>query len=543
MDHSDYRDQFIGLGETSFRKSYYPELQHRIRELNLYQAIFEQVIDLVVVIDPADMSITYINQVCRLVLGLERDECLHHSVFSILGDQFHHEVLQFALKKQSYSFIMSRVMDDSERFYEAKLNWVINENTLYIVSIIRDITEQKMAQLGLEKNYQELKRLNDELTEAMKRAEESDRLKSAFLQNLSHEIRTPMNGIIGFAHLLNQIGLSDDKRQYYLQMIFDNSRQLMAILNDTITIARIDTGQEQLEYESVDLVRLLNRAIGEYASQAFQKGLQLRLIRERSLQDLMIKTDPTKLFQILANLLDNAIKFSSQGTVSLSFELHERELFFSVRDQGPGIDPAMYEIIFERFRQADIEMKNTHGGLGLGLSICKAYISMMGGHIWLESELGKGTVFYFTLPYRRSLSADSDDPVEIASSPAQPQRREPLILIAEDEEINYLYFNELLENHGYHTLHARNGCEALEILKAKPDINLILMDVKMPVMDGMEATRTIRKENEQIPIIALTAYALEGERKRLLAMGFNEYLSKPVDDYILIETLKRFFMD
>ncbi|MBP7462258.1 MAG: PAS domain S-box protein, partial [Candidatus Delongbacteria bacterium] len=145
MDHSEYRDQFIGLGGTSFRKSYYPELQHQIRELNLYQAIFEQVIDLVVVIDPADMSITYINQVCRLILGRERDECLHHSVTTILGDQFHHEVLQFALKKKSYSFIMSRVMDDSERFYEAKLNWVINENILYIVSIIRDIIEQKTA--------------------------------------------------------------------------------------------------------------------------------------------------------------------------------------------------------------------------------------------------------------------------------------------------------------------------------------------------------------------------------------------------------------
>ncbi|MBP7462130.1 MAG: response regulator [Candidatus Delongbacteria bacterium] len=457
-----------------------------------------------------------------------------------MGDQFHHEVLQFALKKKSYSFIMSRVMDDSERFYEAKLNWVINENILYIVSIIRDISEQKTAQLGLEKNYQELKRLNDELTEAMKRAEESDRLKTAFLQNLSHEIRTPMNGIIGFAHLLNQSKIGDDKKQYYLQMIFDNSRQLMTILNDTITISRIDTGQEQLEYESVDLIRLLNRVIGEYASQAFQKGVQLRLIRERSLQDLMIMTDSAKLFQILANLLDNAIKFSSRGTVSLSFELHENDLLFSVRDQGQGIDPAMYEIIFERFRQADIDIKSTHGGLGLGLSICKAYIGMMGGHIWLESELGSGSVFYFTLPCRKPFAADSGNPLEIITLSTQSSRREPLILIAEDEEINYLYFNELLENNGYHTLHARNGCEALEILKAKPDISLILMDVKMPLMDGMEATRAIRKENSQIPIIALTAYALEGERKRLLSMGFNEYLSKPVDDYILIETLKRF---
>jgi PAS domain S-box-containing protein len=389
-----------------------------------------------------------------------------------------------------------------------------------LVGFGRDITERKK---------------NEELLILSKdKAEESDRLKTAFLHNISHEIRTPMNAIVGFSGLLNEPNIVPEKQQYFIDIITQSSNQLLSIITDIINIANIETGQEEISEGVVNIDKLVKNLYEQYLLTAQNQKNSLNLVIPSIKEDLsVIITDETKLTQIISNLLVNALKFTKQGLVNLGYRVTNNEIEFFVEDTGIGIALQMHEEIFKRFRQIEISSSRQYGGSGLGLSISKAYVEMLGGRIWLQSEIGKGSTFYFTIPYKKyegniATKEPSSDSSKITDSLVK------ILLIAEDEESNFMFLNELLSELNFKLIWAKNGLEAVELSKSEAHIDLVLMDIKMPIMNGYEAAKQIKELLPDLPVIALTAYADNEVRERALANGCTDLVGKPFKKEFLL---------
>lgn len=382
-----------------------------------------------------------------------------------------------------------------------------------MAGIVQDITDRKLAE--------------ELIVKAKEKAEESDRLKSAFLQNMSHEIRTPMNAIIGFTKMLDKPKVSPEKKKSFIPIIVNSTNQLLSIVSDILTISSIDTKQEDINIQSVNVNNLLIELLSIFEPQAMNQNLSLYMSHELDNEQSEIYTDGTKLRQIISNLLSNAIKFTHEGSIEFGYQFNDDYLEFYVKDTGIGIKKHLKEKIFERFRQADLMITKNYGGTGLGLSISKGFVKLLGGDIWVESEINKGSTFYFTIPYK-PVNILNRDPKQI-----QKDKANNTILVAEDEEYNYLLIEEMLCEFNIKVLHAKNGKMAIDICRKNPDIKLVLMDIKMPIMDGHEAAKEIRTFNPDVPIIAQTAYALDCEIKKYGAV-FNDYLTKPIDEELLI---------
>ncbi len=367
---------------------------------------------------------------------------------------------------------------------------------------------------------------NKQLMEAKEKAEESDRLKSAFLANMSHEIRTPMNGIMGFSMMLADHQLPRETRDSYLKIINSSCEQLLHIVNDIIDISKIEAGQIDINESAFDLRIMLNELFSIYSSASKEKGIMFEIDHERCNldSDSWIVSDRTKLRQILENLYSNAVKFTPSGRIIFRCEHVNGFISFEVEDSGIGIEPGLQNVIFERFRQVESSYTKTYGGTGLGLAITKAYIEKMGGSIKVHSEIGKGSVFSFRLPYKPASEQNKEEPV----SRFRPLDLGMTILVVEDEEINWLYLNEILKNR-VKVLHAVNGKEAVELVRLNKDIDIILMDIKLPDINGLELTKIIKSMNGRIKVIAQTAYALSGDRESVIEAGCSGYISKPVN--------------
>ena len=378
----------------------------------------------------------------------------------------------------------------------------------------------------------------EQLIEAKQKAEESDKLKSAFLANMSHEIRTPLNGILGFANLLTANDLSEDKVAKYKDVIEKSSDQLLRIINDILDISRIETGQIELNEEDVDVKELMTEVYNKYADEANEKGLEFLCEKTGLEKKHIYRIDRYKLQQVLDNLVQNAIKFTDEGHIKMGCERKSGKLHFFVHDTGIGITGRELSRIFKRFHQVIDERNRIRpvGGTGLGLSISKAYVELMGGSIWVESEYKRGSNFIFEIPGKTNLPKESA--TKIINIPALDHLN---ILVAEDEESNFLYLEEILEAYNINIHRAKNGQEALNILKEHPDIDLILMDIKMPVMNGLEATKAIKKLFPDIPVIAQTAYATPEDKKNAKMAGCDDYLVKPIQRSTLIETMDNYF--
>jgi len=375
--------------------------------------------------------------------------------------------------------------------------------------------------------------LIENLKEAKQRAEESDKLKTSFLHNLSHEIRTPMNAITGFSQMLNKEGLSKEKIDSFISIIQSSSNQLLAIVNDVLTISSLETKQEKAVKETADINLILMDLLGEFRPKAAQKSISIHTSAPPFLVEMKIQTDKAKLTQIIQNLIENAIKFTPKGTIEIGYKLVDEtpaaKLKFFVKDTGMGINKSMHKKIFDRFCQAEEGLSRTYGGTGLGLSISRGFVELLGGEIWVKSEPGEGSVFYFTVPYV---------PVNEKSVKLQEKLKSHVstVLVAEDETYNYLYIQECLSNLGFHTIHAKNGSEAVEKCRKNKSIDLILMDIKMPEMDGATAATIIKKTHPNIPIIAQSAYALEHEVEHYRHI-FDDYLVKPIREEKLRQTV------
>jgi len=424
------------------------------------------------------------------------------------------------------------------RFKHPKLGyrWINDTRTLiyndagHPVSIIgnsHDITERKQAE--------------ETLIKAKVKAEESDRLKSAFLTNISHEIRTPMNGIIGFAELLKEPKLTEEEQQSYISIITESGERLLNTINDLMDISKIESGQMKLLISEININEQLECISIFFKPDLERKGLQLVFSNQLSPNDVMIKTDKEKIRAILTNLVRNAIKYSNTGSIELGCKKENNLLEFYVKDKGIGISKDRQKIIFERFVQAEMTNRRTYEGVGLGLSITKAYIEMLGGKIWLESEVGKGSVFYFNIPIN---IAHKETKIE-ADFQEKAKVKHPLkklkTLIVEDDEASDILISIGVNAFSKEILKAKSGLEAVEICRNNPDLDLVLMDIEMPHMNGYEATQQIREFNKDVIILAQTAYGMQEDREMALNMGCNDYISKPFNLPLLVEVIKKHF--
>jgi len=387
-----------------------------------------------------------------------------------------------------------------------------------------------------------IKQREIDLVAAKNRAEESDNLKSAFLANLSHEIRTPMNGILGFANLLNDNNLSIEKRRSYIETINSSSSQLLAIINDIVEISKIETKQLSVFTENVNINKIIDMVMARFTVQK-AKVKNHEFIVKKTLPDhlAIINTDSVKVQQILTNLIENALKYSDSGTIQIEYSvLPDNFLEFYVKDDGEGIEDKFQTIIFDRFRQVSVSKLGVKSGMGLGLSITKAYVEILGGTMRLKSALGKGSTFYFTLPFISKMRSienlnEYDSSVDFSADLA-----DKTIIVAEDDITNFQFISEILERADARLIHAHDGLEAVNLFNSVPNVFLIIMDIKMPNMDGIEATKNIRMVNKSIPIIALTAFATEADKHQAIMAGCSDFITKPVNKSELLKTISRY---
>lgn len=399
--------------------------------------------------------------------------------------------------------------------------------------------------IGTITDITERKKMEADLIYAKEKAEESDRLKSAFLANMSHEIRTPMNGILGFAELLKEPDLTGEQQQDYIEIIEKSGARMLNIINDIVDISKIESGQIKVLLHDTNVNEQLEFIYKLFIREVEQKGLNLSLKKSLSESECIIRTDREKLYAILANLVKNAIKYTQKGSIEIGCKLdgalHTPALQFFVKDTGIGIPKYRQEAIFERFIQADIFDKMALQGAGLGLAISKAYVEMLGGKIWVESEAGSGSTFYFTIPY---LNKSEEKPLETTDLHhlAGVNHIKPLkIIIAEDDKTSSQLISIDIRKFGKELITLKTGREAVETCRMNPDTDLILMDIKMPEMDGLEATKEIRKFNPHVIIIAQTAYALSGDREKAIEAGCNDFISKPIRKGALKELIYKYF--
>lgn len=387
--------------------------------------------------------------------------------------------------------------------------------------------EQKVRERTseLEEKNSELQNKNLELQQAIKKAEDSDRLKTEFLNNLSHEVRTPMNGIIGFTEFLEDDELDKEERLQYLQIIRRSSNQLLMIIDDILEISALETKQVKVTTSKMSLKKLILDIIAAFENKSLEKNVQILFKECLPKNNCYIYSDKDKLHRILCILLENAVKYTNQGQIDINCEVKGKNLKIFVKDTGIGIEANHYQMIFQRFSQEYKEMTQKTGGLGLGLAIAQENAHLLKGEITVTSEKGVGSCFEISIPYQ---------PVEIDKSTLDSSNKKEhlTILIAEDEDINMFFLELLLKKEltlNCTILKASNGVEAIEACKNHPQIDLVLMDMKMPEMNGLDATKRILQFNKNLPIIAQTAYSTEADKQKSIDAGCLGFISKPID--------------
>lgn len=458
-----------------------------------------------------DFKHIYFNSAAEKFTGKRKEEVLGRTDFEIFNDT------QYAVAVRNEDLLAVKNGTNSKyaieyRTYQGEVriinsirllvNFPNNDNQPMVIVLIWDITDQRKNEIELIKT------------------KEADKLKSAFLANMSHEIRTPLNAIVGFSSIMADTD-NLDERLSYKEIINKNNELLLQLINDILDFSKIEAGMMDFHKENIDIKEICREAY-QIHSIKMNPGVEL-IFEENQLPSVIIHTDRKRIIQVLSNFLTNAIKFTSKGSIIISYRLSENKLLVSVTDTGTGIAEDYKNIIFERF----IKVNDFKQGTGLGLSISKMIVENLGGEIGVDSELGKGSTFWFTLPLNAKYVEKPaiQESLKISNTPNNADKH--VILIAEDVEENYLLLQTLLGK-TYQLYHAWNGKEAIELFQQyQPD--LILMDMKMPVMDGFEATRQIRKIATDIPIVALTAFAFETEKQKAFECGITDYVVKPIE--------------
>lgn len=402
--------------------------------------------------------------------------------------------------------------------------------------------EGKMLVAGIVSEITERKRIEKQLKEAKLQAEMANNYKNQFLANVSHEIRTPISGMVGFASLLRKEDLDVETKKLYIDIIESSSKQLLNLVNDIIDISRIEAGELKMSKAPCELHKILKETETLFEQLKHARGkqnLKIRLNLSGKDEALFIVTDPDRLKQILINLIGNALKFTETGGVDFGYELENDRLKFYVSDTGIGMSEDDLKLVFERFKRTEQAHKK-YEGTGLGLAITKGLLDLLGGDISVHSEVGRGSVFTFTIPYEPSKPEQVKSPEEQVTDTERLRGKK--ILITEDEKINRMYLEIILKDLPIQIFWARNGLEAVEIFSENRDINLVLMDIKMPLMDGEEAMQKILAWKPGTRIVAQTANALSSDREKYLESGFVDHISKPIDKKQLIRIMEKWVL-
>jgi len=406
---------------------------------------------------------------------------------------------------------------------------------------LRSIKTQKAKlERSINEKTVELQQEAEERRKAQLKAEESDKLKTSFLANMSHEIRTPVNAIVGFADLLKDKNLNEEEKGLYLSYIIGGGKSLLNLINDIIDISKIEAGQIRISHDVCNVCKMFSElfmTFNEELKKRNKQNIELSFNILPGYEKLEIFTDPYRLKQVLNNLIANAIKFTDQGSIVFGFSMDETQrITFYVKDSGIGIPADKLEVIFERFRQVEESYTRNFEGTGLGLAISKKLTYLMGGEMWVESTQGEGSSFYFSIPFEPV--GDIRKIVKPAAKLNGNALSDKTILLVEDEHSNYLLVDSMLNNNNNRLIHVTNGFDALETFKTMAsEIDFILMDIKIPGINGYEATREIKEIKPDVPIIAQTAYAISGERDKCIEAGCDDYIAKPYNKAELLSVI------
>ena len=493
----------------------------------LYRFLFEHNPAPMLIYEKATLNILAVNEALCSNYGYTLAELQNMKLHELVVESEREILIERAAKVKGYSF--------SGEWHHKKKDGTMST----VLTHSHELTfEGKEARVIAITDITYLKEIEQELIEARNRAEESDRLKTAFLANMSHEIRTPMNAILGFMELLKRSDLLQEDRENFISIIEESGKRLLSTINDIIEISKIETGLVEVNLKPENLYEIISSALNLFKPIAQVKGLEFRIKFSEKTELCNILTDRFKIESIIINLLSNAVKFTKKGYIETGARLENNNIILYVKDTGPGIPPDKLEVVFNPFYQADMNLSREHEGSGLGLAIAKAYSEMLKGKLWVESEPGKGSTFFLSIPLIKSeseyhISENMENSVKEFIKPSK-------ILVADDDETSFLLIKTMLAPYGIKCLHAANGKETLRILESENDISLILLDIKMPLMDGFETVKNLRERKNSIPVIAVTAYAFPSDREKALASGCNDYISKPVMKQELISKIKQY---
>ncbi len=489
----------------------------------------------VVITDP-DGNIEYVNPKFTEVTGYSAEEAFGENPRILksgnLPDSLYKDLWETIKQGKEWRGEFENKKKNGEIFWElASISGIKNEKgaIVYYVAIKEDITERKKTEL--------------ELLKAKDKAEESDRLKTAFLANMSHEIRTPLNAIIGFSDILRSDVLDKKQKEEYFTIINFSSKTLLNLIDDIIDVAKIEAGHTRIVPHNFNLTEIMDELSVSFKREIELNGYPVQLLLSVPLHDKFnIVADATRVKQVLSNLLGNAVKFTKKGTIGFGYSFTEEKMLeFFVKDTGIGIPEDQQKVIFKRFRQVDDTSTRKFGGTGLGLWISKNLVELMGGRIWVFSEPGRGADFRFTFPLTKEIVIPEEairQPAENTITPKDWKKKK--ILVAEDNDSNFEYIRAVLSVKKVSIIHAKDGREVLDVLNNRRDIDLVLMDIQMPGLNGYETTRMIKKMYPGLPVIAQTAYAMSEDRQKVMEAGCDEYIAKPIQPRKLIGLLEKF---
>jgi PAS domain S-box-containing protein len=532
----DDQNNFLGVRGTNVDITERIEAREKLIESELFaNAIVESTPALLYIYDLEKGENVWVNEYHKLFfegISLESSQFKKDDITQLTHpDDF--EKLQSMVMLLDNSPDMDKTETEIRIMYKGAWKWFSA-----LISVFKTNEQGKPAQiLGALIDIDDRKQVEEELNVAKVKAEEASQLKTAFIDNISHEIRTPLNGIVGFGQLIAQTNITREERLSYFNVLQQSTDRLIQTVTDFMDISKITSGNMKVNKSEFFPKAILEEQLDTVNALCAKKDIRVELVMPDGHGSLKINSDHELLRKVLGHLLGNAAKFSDKGSISFGFQTKEHFLEFFVKDQGKGITKDKLENIFEAFEQEETAMTRGYEGSGLGLAIAKGITQLLGGKIWAKSAKGTGSEFFFTIPYD---DRNQKDAAVILATPSVKAVKNPLILVAEDDESNMAYTTILLKKAGFRTLQAKNGKEAVNYCKSNTDISLVLMDIKMPVINGLEATKMIKASRKDLPVIALTAYIKAGDKHLVREAGCDDYCLKPFSREDILSLIGRY---